>query len=236
MTKPELSEYERLQLQPTSEWLADYEGDSDLSRVEASQVTNIKLEAVNQPKILIAENIKNAGITAIRRIDDKLLIRIDRPVTNELDSKIKKNIQHLVKFAVPVLDHGESFYIYSGYRTFMSNRREFLAITFNNISTGEIAERYFGTYLRSSKGVSFKTGVNCQFRVKGNIKRLQEGMFLKFWLEAVKQIPDNRLAHIYRYMNSKLSDIVVSCSNSVPHHGFTKLKKLKYEGHQYQIT
>ena len=68
MTKPELSEYEHLQLQPTSEWLADYEGDSDLSRVEASQVTNVKLEAVNQPKILIPENIKNAGITAIRRI------------------------------------------------------------------------------------------------------------------------------------------------------------------------
>ena len=119
----------------------------------------------------------------------------------------------------------------------MSNRREFLAITYNNIATGEIAERYFGTYLRSSKGVSFKTGVNCQFRVKGNIKRLQEGMFLKFWLEADKYIPYNRKSQTYLYMNFKLPGVVVSCPHPEQRNNkTTKLNELTNEGQIYKTT
>ena len=234
MTKPYLSEASRVQEQSTSEWLADYEGISNKSQYETSQVTNIKLETVNKPHILIPENIKNAGITYIRRIDENLLVSVDRYVTNELDIKIKNNISRLVKLANP--NAGESLYKYMEYRTFFINKRPYLALVFNEVHTGEVAERYFNIEFRKSNGKSFPTGVHCEFRVKGNTKRLQEGMFLKFWMDAVKKIPNDRPSQICRYMNSKLSGVVVSCPDSVPHHGITKLKKLKYEGHLYQIT
>jgi len=231
---PEISETERVQRQTNDEWRAEYDSARDKHYPASPQVVSLRPESSDNIVSRIPDNVKKAGIVSIKHISSKLLITTDTQITNELDSRIKKRIQFLQGIAEA--DTGESLYEYTGYRTTFVDKRPFLVLTFREIHTGALAERYFNISLKSKQGKSFKTGINGQFRVIGNIKRIQEGMFLKFWMDVVKDIPDNRPAHICRYMNSKLANAVISCSNPVPHHGFTKLTKLKYEGHLYQIN
>ena len=216
--------------QSTDEWLADYDGIAQESNSASSQVIDLHPKAQQEE---LRNRVKNAGIISTRHISGGLLINTDRYINDKLNNKILCNLNQLATIAEP--DTGESLYIYSGYRTFMSNRKACIAITFINIYTKEIAERYFNIELRKSNGGSFKTGANCDFRIKGNIKRPVKGSFIKFWLEAVKQIPDDRPSHISRYMNTKLSGVVVSCTNPKPHHQLTKLTDIKYEGRFYKL-
>ena len=234
MDKPGLSETERVQQQTNSEWLAEYEGTDYKSKSVSHPVIELSSKLANKDQNPFLESIKKSGIASIRFAGKKLLITTDRPITPDLDSRIKQSIQRLAEIAEP--DTGEPLYEYMEYRTFFSDKKPCLAVVFQELHTGEIAERYFNIELRKClSGKSVKTGINGEFRVAGS-KRLQEGMFLKFWLEAVKFIPYNRKSQIYRYMNSKLSGVVVSCPNPEQRHNkITKLKKLKYEGHIYQI-
>ena len=228
-----LSETDRVRQQTNGEWLAEYNGTGDISKPALPQNVD------PQPKIVInnqspfLKSLKEAGIVSVRYVGSDLLITTDRLVTAELDSRIKRALPRLAEIVEP--DTGESLYVYSGYRTF-TNKSAYMAVMFRELRTGTTAERYFNIELKDRKGEYFKTGENGKFRIKGNIKRLQEGMFLKFWMDSVKKIPNDRPSQICRYMNSKLSGVVVSCPDSAPHHGITKLKKLKYEGHLYQIT
>lgn len=230
---PELSETERVQQQTTEEWLAEYEGTSDISKPAPVKIIDHPPKATTHKQSVFLESLKNAGIVSIRFVGEKLLITTDRHITAELDVKIKNNIQRLVKIAKP--DTGELLYEYMEYRTSM-NKYAYIAMAFKELRTDALAERYFNICLKKKNGENFKTGINGMFRVVGNIKRLQEGMFLKFWMDTVKQIPNDRPSQICRYMNSKLSGVVVSCPNPAPYHDFTKLITLKYEGHLYQIT
>lgn len=216
--------------QTNDEWLADYDGIVQISKPNQSLVINLHPKTRSDE---LKDRVKRAGIISIRNIVGGLLINADKPITKKLNKRILCNLNQLASIAEP--DTGESLYIYSGYRTFMSNRKACIAITFNNIQTKEIAERYFNIELRKGNGGSFKTGNNCDFRIKGNIKRPVKGSFIKFWLDTTKQIPDDRPSHISRYMNTKLSGVIVSCSNSKPHHQITKLIDIKYEGCFYKF-
>ena len=229
-----LSETERAQYQTQDEWLANYNGDNETENTISPQVITSCTEAPSNTKDKSCKTLNSDSISSIRIIGDKLLLKLCKPLTNELDSWIKLNLNKLAEMAKP--DTGETLYEYSCYRTFF-NKMPYLALTLKEIHTNAVAERYFNIKLIKKKdGTGFKTGDNCEFRIVGNTKRLQEGMFLKSWMDAVKEIPDNRLSHIYRYMNSKLKNVVFSCSNPIPHHGIIKLTKLKYEGHLYKIT
>lgn len=229
----ELTPTERAQQQTTSGWLTDYDAGNEIRPTSQHNIDpkpNILQFETNR----VPEDIRKAGIVSIRHAGDRLLITSDRPITSELDNRIKLGIGRLAKIAEP--DTGETMYEYTGYRTAFYDKNASLALTFREIHTGAIGDRYFNIILKNKDGINFKTRVNGEFRITGNTRRLQEGMFLKFWMDAVKEIPDGRLSHIYRYMNAKLSGVVVSCSNPVPHHEIIKLKKMKYEGHLYQIT
>ena len=229
-----LSETERAQHQSNDEWLEEYNGDDEVKDTLTSQVIALRTDVPRNKTNESYETLNSDSISSIRMIDDKLLIKLYKPLTDELDNWIKLNINKLAEMATP--DTGETLFEYSCYRTFF-NKMPYLALTLKEIHTNAIAERYFNIKLMKKKdGKGFKTGDNCEFRIVGNTKRLQEGMFLKSWMDAVKEIPDNRPSHIYRYMNSKLKNVVFSCSDPVPHHGIIKLTKLKYEGHLYKIT
>lgn len=230
---PELSETERVQQQTTEEWLAEYEGTSDISKPAPLKTIDQPPKTTTDKQSVFLESLKNAGIVSIRFVGEKLLVTIDRHITTALDNRIRRALPRLAEIAKP--DTGELLYEYMEYRTSM-DKSAYIAIVFKELRTGALAERYFNICLKKKNGGNIKTGVNGMFRVVGNIKRLQEGMFLKFWMDSVKQIPNDRPSQICRYMNSNLSGAVVSCSNPIPYHGFTKLITLKHEGHLYQIT
>lgn len=221
--------------QSTDEWLADYDGTGYKEKSTSSQIINMLPMVVSKNQSHFLECMKKIGVTSVRMIGKKLLIKFDRPLTADLDNRVRLKLQRLAAIAEQGID--ESLYEYSEYRTFFAKNRPYIAVVFKVMHTGAIAERYFNIQLEKAKdNKSFKTGKNCEFRVKGSTKRLQEGMFLKFWMDSVKEIPEGKFSHIYRYMNSRLSGVVVSCSDTDPHHGMTKLHKLKYEGRVYQVT
>lgn len=228
----EFSITERVRHQTNEEWLAEYDNASGLRNSKPTLKSNIKEALPKNSRTMFSESTKETGIISVRRVGDDLLITCNSRITKELDSRIKQDIPKLAKLADS--DPGTPLYQYVSYRTFI-RKTSYLAVVFKDIRTGALAERYFNIQLRNKENKYFKTGHNAEFRVVGNTKRLQEGMFLKFWLDAVKEIPNDRLAQIYRYMNSWLSGVVVSCSSTTPHHDFTKLNKLKFEGKLYEI-
>ena len=213
--------------QSVDEWLSDYDGTPKKDKPVPLQVVNLRPQIEDNK---LRQRVKNAGFE-LRKIKGGLLVKKDSYVTDIDKSRIVIKLNELADIAEP--DTGESLYIYSGYRTFFARKKECLAIEFTEIHTGAIAVRYFNTNLRDTRGNSYKTGANCKFRITGNPKQPKERTFIKLWMDAIKQIPDNRPSHIYRYMNAKLSGMVVSCAEPKPHHDITKLTKVKYEGHLY---
>jgi len=225
MSKPDPSN------QTTKEWLADYDGTYQENLPLTTQVIDIR------PKTEVdglRDRVRNAGITSIRHVADRLLINTDSYMTSELNNKILKNLNQLASIAEP--DTGESLYVYSGYRTLYSKGRQHLALEFKEIYTGANADRFFNIILKNKQGKNFKTGVNGEFRIVGSIKRPVKGSFIKFWMDTVTEIPSGKPSHIYRHMNPKLSATVISCPDSEPHHGDIKLHTWKCEGRLYKIT
>ena len=224
---------ERIQNQSNNEWLADLGGENN--HYSTSDV-NLKLkQSIQKVKSnKVPENIKNVGIISVRRIENRLLVTLDRYLTDELNNKIKNNIGRLMDIAEEGMKY--PLYEYVEYRTFMKKGREYLALSFKDIVTSEIVERFYNIQLKNNNNKYFKTGENCEFRIKGRSRRPQKGMFIYFWMDAVKKVPDNRDSHIYRYMGSKLKNVAVSCLDAVPHHEIIKLKSIKYEGHLYDVT
>lgn len=216
--------------QSVNEWLSDYDGTPKKDKPVSLQILNL------QPHIednKLRKRVKNAGFK-IRKINGGLLVKKDSYVTDRDKSRIVIKLNELADIAEP--DTGESLYIYSGYRTLFSKKKPCIAIVFNEIYTGEIAERFFNIDLKNTKGNSFKTGDNCEFRIVGNPRHPRERSFIKLWMDGVKQIPDNRPSHIHRYVNAKFSGLVVSCAKPVPHYETIKLTKVKYEGHLYKFS
>ena len=231
MSKPDHSNTSNVQKQTTDEWLANYNGTQQGNKLLSSQVIDIRPKTEHEE---LRERVKNAGIASIRSIANSLLINTESYITDKMKSRILHNLNQLASIAEP--DTGEALYIYSGYRTLFSNKKPCIAVVFNEIYTGEIAERFFNIDLRNTKGNSFKTGANCEFRIVGDPNHPREGSFIKLWMNGVKWIPDNRPSHIHRYVNVKFSGLVVSCAKPVPHHGNTKLTNVKYEGHLFKFT
>jgi len=234
MTSSSLSEYERIKKMPIEEWRAELEGVDNQSKLPSSHATNPQPTTAKNHQSKLQQSLKEAGIISIRHAGEKLLISTDRTITVDLDNRIKRALPRLAQIAEP--DTGETLYEYMEYRTLFSNRRPHLALVFKEIHTGEFAERYFNIILQNKKGKSFKTGVKCEFRIVGTIKRPMKGSFNKFWLDMMNVIPDGKPSHIYRYVNSKLSGVVISCPDPEPHHDGTKLHSWKYEGRLYKTT
>ena len=233
MNDLKLSVTERVQSQPDKEWLNELEGRTDNDAVLPSQPTSLASAPSNKKLNEFRERVKEAGVIAVSRIGEKLLIKTDRHINNELQNRIKKHPQNLSLIAAPAIQ--ESLYLYTGYRTFIVNGRPCLAMEFIEIHTGLIAERYFNIELRDRNNKYFKTGRNGKFHIKGSVKRPLKGTFIKTWMDAVQHIPDKRPSHIYRYMNSMLTGAIFSCQNTTPHHNYIKLTDLTFEGYLYDI-
>jgi len=227
------NETERVARQTHDEWLDECEGISCGINTTA-KTFNIKSEQENEKQNQISDRLKNSGFESIRFAGDQLVIKANKYIPKEIKNEIQSYTQDLANFAEA--DTGESLYLYTGYRTFMSNNRPFIAIEFTEIHTGQIAERYFNIELRNKTGKSFKTGRNGKFCIIGNSKRPMKRSFIKTWMEAIKTIPENRPSHICRYMNSMLAGAVFSCHNPVLHHDITKLKDIRFEGFLYEIN
>ena len=234
ISEPKLSETERVKQQTIKEWRAELEGAGGINESVSPQIVDVQPKTETKKHVLFLKSLKETGIISVRFVGDYLLITTDRPITTELDNRIKRDIPRLTEIAEH--DTEKSLYEYIGYRTFFGDRKPCLAVEFKEVRTGEIAVRYFNIKLKNNRGKSFNTGINGQFLIEGNIKRPMKGSFIKFWLNAVMDVPDERPSHIYRYMNPKLSGVVVSCDKIVPHHNGLKLTNIKYEGRLYQTT
>lgn len=228
-----ISETERVQNQTNEEWLAEYNGTSVINKSVPPEISESKPKSIREAGSIFSRSLKEAGIASVRFVAKKLLITTDRYITPELDNRIKQKVQRISKIAEP--DTGESLYEYIGYRTSYIDKKPILTMHFKDVFTGAIADRYFNIGLRDKQDRSFKTGEKGEFRIIGNPELAKNGMFIKVWMDTVKWIPDGRPCHIYRYMKPKLAGAVFSCSDSVPHHGITKLKTIKYEGHLYDV-
>ena len=219
--------------QSIEEWISDYEGREN-SNTSLSQDLKTVSEELNK-KSIFQQSLKEAGIQQVRLSGKKLLISLNKQMTEQLKSKLQKNVLRLIKHAIP--DTGEPIYEYIQYRTFVSRYKGHLALIFRELHTGKIAERYFNIEVTDSRGNPYETGINGKFRIKGNIKRPIRGSFIYFWLKSGFDIPDNRPSHIDRYVNSRLSGMAFSCNETIPYHDIIKLKNdLNMEGYLYDIS
>jgi hypothetical protein len=234
MSDQNISDFDRVKRMSNDEWREEFDGNTLDPTQTTSPIISIHTQSIPNPPSNIPEHIRQAGILAVHYVGKRLLVTASSHISKDLDARIKTGICHLAKIANP--DTGEVLYEYTGYRTLFSDKKAILALEFIELPTGVVAERYFNIELRNTRGKSFSTGRNGEFRITGTPRRPVKGSYIKFWKDTVGNIPEGKPSHIYRYTNSALSRYAFTCPNSTPHHDdVVKLRDLRCKGRLYDL-